>query len=407
MIAEQHAIRAQFPILARKIRGQSLHYLDNAATTFSPQVVIDAIVEFECSYRANVHRGLHSLATEVTEAYCNARLRAARFLNAAGPEEIVFTSGTTHAMNMLANALGQTLGRSDEVLVSLTEHHSAFLPWQQICQRTGAALRTIPVDAAGCLDFSDLDELITERTRIIVLTHASNVTGEITDFSDIASLARSQNALLIVDGAQMAAQGPVDIGKLGADFYAFSGHKCYGPTGVGVLWGRGDSLARLTPFAVGGGMVESVTLERAQFLHSHLKLEAGTPPIGQAIGLGLALEWLMEQDLETKARRDKHLIDTVIGRLRERPGVQILGPAPGQNRLPLCSFAISHCHPHDISQLLDERGVAVRAGHHCAQPLMKQLGLSATTRASLAIFNDQTDADALLDGLDYAIGELS
>ncbi|MGI9293258.1 MAG: aminotransferase class V-fold PLP-dependent enzyme, partial [Pseudomonadales bacterium] len=287
------------------------------------------------------------------------------------------------------------------------EHHSAFLPWQRICKRTGAMFRTIPVDTRGCIEVDALGALMNDRTRILVITHASNVTGAITDLSIVSALTRPCGAILVVDGAQMAQHGPIDVKSLGVDFYALSGHKCYGPTGVGVLWGAGASLARLPAYSVGGGMVERVTVEASSFQHSNLKLEAGTPPIGQAIGLGIALEWLMEQDQEAKQHQEKYLVDKLLQALWERPGVRLLGPEPGQERLPLCSFDLENCHPHDISQLLDEKAVAVRGGDHCAQPLMNALGLTATTRASLALFNDESDVDALLNGLDYAIGELA
>lgn len=397
------ALRAQFPILNREVNGQPLHYLDNAATTFCPQPVTEAVVGFETGYRANVARGVHSLASEATDAYEGARASVVRYLNADDAEEVVFTSGTTGSINLLAHCLEPDMQPGDEVVVSLAEHHSNFVPWQRLCERTGAQLKVIPVDDRGCLDLTSLEEVITERCRLVAVTHASNVTGAVSDIVAISRAAKRQGAKVVVDGAQAVPHGPVDVQALGVDFYAFSGHKCYGPTGVGVLWGRKEVITALPPFMVGGGMVERVTLDQTRYLASNERLEAGTPPIGQAIGLGVAVEWLMALPWAEIRQQEQQLMQRLAEGLNAIPGMRVLGPEQTEGRFPIYSFDIADCHPHDICHIVDQQGVALRGGHHCAQPLMDALEVMATTRASLAVFNNEQDIDALIAGLQQAV----
>jgi len=400
------AVRNQFPLLQRTVNGHPLHYLDNAATTFSPTVVLDKAYQFETGYRANVARGVHRLATEATDAYEAARATVARYLNAGSVEEVVFTSGTTAGINHLARALEPQLQAGDEVLVSLAEHHSNFVPWQLMCQRCDARLRVIPLREDGTLDLQQAAAQLSARTRIIAITHASNVTGEQVAVEAVAPLAQQVGALLVVDGAQAVPHGPVDVQALGADYYVFSGHKCYGPTGVGVLWGKNRLLQHLPEFFSGGGMVERVTLAGTRFLDNNQRFEAGTPPIAQAIALAAALEWLMALPWAAIRAHERQLLARLAEGFSAIPGLRVIGPALQQARMPIISFTIDECHPHDICHLLDQQGVALRGGHHCAQPLMDALGVMATTRASMAVFNNQEDVEALLAGLQQAVALL-
>lgn len=402
MAFDLQKIRAQFPILERQVNGHPLCYLDNAATTFSPQPVLDSYLEFETQYRANVARGVHQLAQEATEAYEQARTRVARYLNASSESEVVFTSGTTASMNLLAFGLAERVSAGDEVLVSTLEHHSNFLPWQRLCETRGAKLKLIPVKENAELDFAQLDALVTQRTRIIALAQASNVTGAMHDLAPIRHAADRVGALVVVDGAQAVSHGPVDLQQLGADFYAFSGHKCFGPTGVGVLWGRAHLLADLPAWLVGGGMVERVTATHARYLDSSARLEAGTPPVAQAIGLGVALDWLMGLPWPEIRAHEARLAQLLHTGLQRIDGLRLFGPSTPA-RLPIFSFDIDGCHPHDLCQVADEFGVALRGGHHCAQPLMDALGVTATTRASAALFNSEAEIEQLLTALVRAI----
>jgi cysteine desulfurase/selenocysteine lyase len=396
-------LRQQFPILQREVNNQPLRYLDNAATTFSPQCVLEAVADFECKRRSNVQRGMHQLGAEATEAYEAARASSAAYLNAASPDEIVFTSGTTFAVNLVAQCLGPTLDAGDEIVVTVAEHHSNFVPWQRLCEQRGLQLKLIPVLANGCLDLSQLDQLITERCRVVAVSHISNVTGGVTDVQAIASAARRHGALIFVDGAQATPHGTVDVQALGVDFYAFSGHKCYGPTGIGVLWGREGLWDELPPFLTGGGMIERVTAEATRYLGGNRRFEAGTPPVAQAIGLGAALEWLMALPWPEIRHYEGRLTQQMLQGLSGVAGLNLVGEASGEHRAPIFSFDIEGCHSHDICQVLDDYGVALRGGHHCAQPLMDALGLVSTTRASLGVFNNEQDIRALIDGLHRAV----
>ncbi len=391
-----HEWRGHFPLLANHPR---LHYLDNAATGQLCAAAFDAVTHHELTQRANVLRGTYRLAEQADEAYEKARRQAAAYLNAAGVDEVVFTSGTTAAINLVAHAFGDGLKPGDEVALSLAEHHSNFVPWQMLRERCGIVLRFIPLSADGRLDLSRLDAAITPRCRLVAVTHASNVTGAVTDLAPIAAAARAAGARLLVDGAQRVQHGPVDVQALGADFYAFSGHKVFAPTGVGVLWGRGEALAALPPFLGGGGMIGRVTAAATTYAAPPRRFEAGTPPIAQAIGLGAALDWLRALVWEELNAHSARLAQRLIGELAALPGLTFLGPRDLRARLPIVAFNLAGIHPHDLCQVLDAHHVAVRGGHHCAQPLMDCFGVEGAVRASLAPYNTGADIDALLEGL--------
>jgi cysteine desulfurase/selenocysteine lyase len=401
-----HDLHPQFPILRREINGKPLHYLDNAATTFSPDCVLQAMADFEIRSRSNIQRGMHQLGLEATEAYEKARCSAANYLNAPSTEEIVFTPGTTFAVNMVAHCFGQSLRPGDEIVVSVAEHHSNFVPWQRLRDQYEIDLRMIPVKANGNLDLDNLEQLITDRCRLVAVSHISNVTGSITDLERVTAAAHRHGALVFVDGAQAVPHGPVDVQSAGADFYAFSAHKCYGTTGVGVLWARQEILQKLPPFLTGGGMVERVTTAETRFSSGRQAFEAGTPPVVQAIGLGAALDWLQTMPWAQIHQYERGLSGRLLQGLADIDGLKLLGETSPDGRAPIFSFDIEGCHSHDICHILNEFGVALRGGHHCAQPLMDALELVATTRASLALFNSDEDIEALLSGLQQAVAIL-
>ena len=398
------AIRAQFPILSRRIGDAPLHYLDNAATAQVPQFVLDAVVRFETTSRANVLRGVHRLAEEATAAYAVARQAVGHYLNVPAGE-VVFTSGTTGAINLVARSYGELLSPGDEIVVSEVEHHSNIVPWQMLRDRRGIMLKVIPVQDDGALNLDLLGRLVTQRCKLIAVTHASNVTGAVTELEPLRVAARAVGAKILLDGAQRAPHGPLDLPALGVDFYAFSGHKTFGPHGIGVLWARRELLEAMPPFMGGGQIIRTVTMERTTYAPPPHKFEAGTPPIAQAIGLGAALDWLMRQDWTAISGHEMRLTQRVLDGLPSR--ARAIGPTGLQRRLPVISFDVAGIHPHDICQLLDGDGVALRGGHHCAQPLMDRLGLAGTARASLALYNGDDDVDALIAGIDRAIHRLS
>ena len=397
-------LRAQFPYYAATTT--SCHYLDNAATSQIHQQALSAMSGQEAN-RANVQRSSYRLAEASNHAYGEARTRVARFLNAASKDEVLFTSGTTAALNLVAYSFGETLQAGDEVLISAAEHHSNFVPWLRLRERTGIRLRVLPLLPDGRIDTSFLPELVTQRCRLIAITHCSNVTGAVTDVAAVVSAARAVGALVLLDGAQQVQHGPVDVQKLGADFYAFSGHKCFGPTGVGVLWGRQAVLERLPPFMTGGGMVGEVSLASLSFAAPPARFEAGTPPVAQAIGLGAAVDWLMTLPWTEIQLAESALLARLLAGLATFPALRLIGPADLARRLPIVSFEVRGIHPHDVCQVLGEREVALRGGNHCAQPLFAALGLAGATRASLALYNDAADVDALLAGLEDALEILS
>jgi len=397
------SLRAQFPLLAA---APELHYLDSAATAQIHRAALEAVVSHETTRRANVMRGTYRLAEAADLAYEQARQSAARFLNAGSAGEIVFTPGATASLNLVAHAFGSTLKAGDRVLVSVAEHHSNFVPWQMLRDRCGIELALIPVGADGRLDLTRLPELMGDRCRLVAVTQCSNVTGAWTDVATIVAAARKVGAKVLLDGAQAVQHGPQDVRAMDIDFYAFSGHKCFGPGGVGVLWGRAEALARMPPFLGGGGMIAEVTPAASTWAAPPQRFEAGTPPIAQAIGLAAALEWMMTLDWAAIREREDALCQQLIEGLARIPGLRLLGPQYG-TRAPIVSFDIPGLHPHDICQVLDAQNLALRGGHHCAQPLLAALGAEACTRASIALYNDEADIEALLAGLDRARQELA
>lgn len=406
------SIRKNFPILNKPIHNSlELHYLDNAATSQTPEIVQNVMREHDSTHRANVKRGVHHLAEKATDAYESSRRRVATYLNANKVEEIIFTSGTTGGINLLANCFGATLSPGDEIIISILEHHSNFVPWQMLRDRAGIVLKILPATEDGKVDVSKLDKLLTPRCRLISVTHASNVTGAITNLEKIVSAAKSVNALVAIDGAQMAPHGPIDVQSLGVDFYMFSAHKMFGPSGVGVLWGREEILNRLPPFMGGGEMIKNVTPDKTTYADIPARFEAGTPPITQAVGLEAAIAWIQTINLQMAELHMESLANRALDGLQDinknTSSIQVLGPERNSNRLPVLSFSVRGAHPHDICQILDSRGVALRGGHHCAQPYMDSLGLTGTTRASIALYNNTNDIDAFLTGLDEALNILS
>ncbi len=398
-------LRRQFPLFAR-VPGP-FHYLDNAATAQIHAEALGAVLAHETTARANVQRGTYPLAEAATLAYETARERVRRFLGAGSSAEVVFTSGATASLNLVARAFGARLSAGDEVLLSEAEHHSNFLPWLQLRDRVGIVLRILPVGDDGRLDLGSLDRLVTGRCRLVAVTHCSNVTGAVTDVDAIVRAARAVGARVLLDGAQAVQHGPVDVAALGVDFYAFSGHKCFGPGGVGVLWGRPELLAELPPVMTGGGMVGEVGLDGAEWLAPPARFEAGTPPVAAAVGLGAALDWMAGLPWPDLRAREADLTGRLLEGLAGFPGLRVLGPTDLERRAPLVSFDLPGLHPHDVAQVLGDRGVAVRGGHHCARPLLAALGCEGATRASLALYNDEADVDALLDGLAAAVSILS
>jgi cysteine desulfurase/selenocysteine lyase len=390
------ALKREFPGLAER----GLHYLDNAATAQMPEVVLSTLRGFEIDARANVHEGVHRRARAATAALAKARGRVARFLHASSPEEVVFTYGATSSINLLANSFGASLRAGDEILLSVLEHHSNLVPWQMLAARRGVALRFLPMTGEGRLDLDRLDNELTGRCRLVALTHCSNVTGALTDVGRVVKAARTVGAKIMLDGAQRAPHGPLDVRRLGIDFYAFSGHKTYGPTGIGVLWGRQELLEDMPPFLTGGQMIESVTLERATFRPPPRRFEAGTPPIAVAIGLGAALDWMQALDWRAIRNHEVHLTHRLLDGLSTISGLRVLGPADTRERRGVVSFTIEGHSAEEICRHVDRHGVALRGGHHCAQPLIRTFGVEGAARASLAPYSLDRDVDVLLDGLE-------
>lgn len=392
------ALRAEFPILAREAYGKRLTYLDSASSAQKPRAVIDAMTQaMEHSY-ANVHRGLHLLSNETTAAFEQARKTAQGFLGAAHAEEIIFTSGGTDAMNLVAYALGEAeIGEGDEIILSLMEHHSNIVPWHLLRERKGAVLKWLDISDDGEIDLDAYRALFTPRTKLVAISHMSNVLGAPTPAKALARIAHERGAKILIDGCQGAVHGPVDVQDIDCDFYAMTGHKLYGPTGVGVLYGRKALLDALPPFKGGGEMIDTVTTETVTYNEAPHRFEAGTPPILEAIGLAAALDWMQAKGVAAIAAHETALRDHALEELAKLNFVRVYGRAP--DKAPIISFTVEGAHPHDVSAILDRTGVAVRAGHHCAQPLMQRLGVSATARASFAAYNTHEDVEALIAGL--------
>jgi cysteine desulfurase/selenocysteine lyase len=395
-------IRGEFPALARRINGHPLAYLDNAASAQQPSTVIDAVADYARSHHANVHRGVHTLSQEATALYEGAREKVRRFVNAASPAEIVFVRGTTEAINLVAQSWGRPrLGAGDEIVVTQLEHHSNIVPWQLLAAQTGAVLRAVPIDRRGVVDFDAYRSFLGPRTRIAAFAHVSNALGTVLPVADFVAAARERGIATLVDGAQAVPHLAVDVRALGADFYAFSAHKMYGPTGIGVLYAREALLAEMPPWQGGGDMILTVSFGGSTWNQLPYRFEAGTPNIGGAIGLGAAIDYLGRIGQSRIAAHERDLLDYATEMLAGIPGLTIVGTAPEKSSL--VSFAVEGIHPHDLGTVLDAGGVAVRTGHHCAMPVMEFFGVPATTRASFGLYNTRAEVDALHDGLLGAI----
>ena len=391
-------IRADFPILSRTVNGKPLVYLDNAATSQKPRQVIDALVHYYSTINANVHRGVHTLSQEATEAYEGARETVRRFINAGSTREIVFTAGTTGGINLMTRSYAaDILKPGDQVLITHMEHHSNIVPWQIICREKGAELKVAAIDDRGALDMASFDELLNERTRIVAINHVSNALGTINPVRALADKAHAVGAVLMVDGAQAAPHMQVDVTALDADFYTLSGHKMFAPTGIGVLYARERLLQKMSPYQGGGEMIKMVSFEKTVYNDLPYKFEAGTPNIAGAIGLGAAVNYMSAIGLDAITAHEQALLDYGHRVLADIPGLKFIGTA--DQKAGVLSFVLDYAHPHDIGTFLDHEGIAVRTGHHCAQPVMDRFGVPATARASLALYNNREDLDALVRGL--------
>ena len=392
-------IRKDFPILQREVRpGVPLVYLDSAATSQKPLQVLDAMRDYNEHHNANVHRGIHTLAEEATALYEGARAKVATFIGAADPREVVFGKNSTEALNLLAHVL--PFGPGDEVVITEMEHHSNIVPWQLACQRTGATLKWIGLTDDGRLDLADLDRVITERTKVVAFVHQSNLLGTVNPVAEVAARAKAVGAYVVLDASQSVPHSPVDVGSLGVDAVAFTGHKMCGPTGIGVLWARLELLESLPPFLGGGEMIDEVTMAASTFAAPPHKFEAGTPPIAQAVGLGAAVDYLGELGMTAVHAHEQALTAYLLEGLGAVPGLRVIGPQDMTARGGAVSFVLNGIHPHDVGQFLDEYGVAVRVGHHCARPACLRYGVPATSRASLYLYTDTSDIDALITGLE-------
>ncbi len=395
-------IRSDFPVLARRINNHPLAYLDNAASAQQPAAVIAAVADYARAHHANVHRGVHTLSQEATAMYEGARERVRRFINAASTAELVFVRGTTEAINLVAQSFGRPrLTAGDEIVVSLLEHHSNIVPWQLLCAQTGAQLKVVPIDRRGVVDFDAYLQLLGPRTRIVALAQVSNALGTVLPIAAFLRAARERGIATVVDGAQAVPHLAVDVQALGSDFYAFSAHKMYGPTGIGVLHAREAVLETMPPWQGGGDMILTVSFSGSTWNHLPHRFEAGTPNIGGAVGLGAAIDYLDGVGLARVAAHEHDLLDYATARLTTVPGLSLIGTAP--DKTSLVSFAVEGIHPHDLGTVLDSKGVAVRTGHHCAMPVMEYFGVPATTRASFALYNTRDEIDALHDALLDAI----
>jgi cysteine desulfurase/selenocysteine lyase len=395
-------VREDFPILKQQVYGKPLVYLDNAATSQKPQVVIDTLLRYYTTENANVHRGVHSLSQQATQDYEDARAKVRRLLNAAEDREVIFVRGTTEGINLVANSYGrQHIGEGDEIVISAMEHHSNIVPWQILCQERRARLRIIPMNDAGELLMDEYRKLLGPRTKLVSIVHVSNSLGTINPIQQIVAMAHSHGVPVLVDGAQSAPHMAVDVRKLGCDFFVFSGHKLYGPTGIGVLYGKADLLESMPPYQGGGDMIRSVTFEKTLYNTLPYKFEAGTPDISGAIGLGAAVDYVMGVGFDAIAAHEQELLEYGTQRLSAISGLRIIGTA--REKANILSFVLEGIHPHDIGTILDSEGIAIRTGHHCTQPVMDRFGVPATARASLAFYNTRAEIDALVKGIDKVI----
>jgi len=394
-----HKVRTDFPILARKIHNKPLVYLDNAATTQKPQAVVDALIYYYTAQNSNIHRGVHTLSEEATASYEESRATVQRFLNAADIREIIFVRGATEGINLVAQTWGRANIRSgDEIVISAMEHHSNIVPWQILCEQHGANLRVAPVNDAGELLFDEFEKLLGPKTKLVAMSHVSNALGTVNPVRKIVEAARRVNARVLLDGAQAVPHMPVDVRAIDCDFYAFSGHKIYAPTGIGILYGKAELLEAMPPYQGGGDMISSVTFEKTLYNRLPYKFEAGTPHVSGAIGLGVALDYVNSVGLDRIARHEKQVLAYGTRRLLEIPGLRLVGTA--KEKEGILSFVLEGIHPHDVGTILDQEGIAIRTGHHCAQPLMERFGVPATARASLGLYNTVEEMDALARGIE-------
>ncbi len=398
MSFEPEKIAREFPILSRKVHGKPLVYLDSAASSQKPDAVIEAVSNYYRRTHSNVHRGVHTLSEEATAAYEAARESVRGFLNAASPREVVFVRGTTEGINLVSQVYARPrLSAGDEVLITELEHHSNLVPWQMVCLQTGAKLVVAPIDDRGDVIVEEFAKRVTPRTKVVALAHVSNALGTVLPVAQLAALAKKQGAVVVVDGAQGVPHMAVDVRALGCDFYAFSGHKMYAPTGIGALWGRLELLDSMEPWQGGGSMIKSVSFAKTEYARAPERFEAGTPDIAGAVGLHAAIEWLRALDLAAVHRHESDLLAYASARLTEIPSVRLIGTA--RERAGVVSFVVGDVHAHDVGTILDGEGVAVRAGHHCAQPVMDRFDVPATARASFAVHNTRADVDSLVRGV--------
>ena len=396
-------IKQDFPIFNQKINDETLVYLDNAATSQIPKFVEEKVRDFNEKERANVHRGVHTLGLRATNQYESSRQKVANFIGANNAKEVIFTSGCTDSLNLVAASFGeQNIQAGDEILVSIMEHHSNLLPWQQLAKRKQAKLNFIEINSDGLLDIENLKSKISSKTKIVALTHVSNVLGTINPIKELTDLAHEKGAIVVVDGAQAVGHFPIDVAQLNVDFYAFSGHKMFAPTGIGVLYGKKDLLDKMPPYRLGGEMIANVTREGATWAEVPYKFEAGTPNIAGAIGLGAAIDYLQSLDFELIQKHEQELTSYALEKLKNVSGLTIYGPQKSNGRIGVISFNLKNIHPHDLATALDLNGIEVRAGHHCAQPLMASLDTESTVRASLSIYNTKDDIDKLVSSLHEA-----
>ena len=394
-------IRDQFPILDQKINGEDLIYLDNAASTQKPKSVINAIKDYYENDHSNVHRGVHTLSVRATEAYENARVKVAEFLNSPNVHQIIFTKGTTDSINLIASSVTNLVQKDDEILITSMEHHSNIVPWQELCKRTGAVLKVIPINKNGELLIDEYANMISSRTKIISIVHLSNTLGTINPVEDIIEIAKSHDVITVIDGAQAAGHLPIDVQKLDCDFYLFSGHKIFGPTGIGVLYGKENILNEIDPYQFGGEMILKVTFEETTYNDLPHKFEAGTPNIAGAVGIGASIDFINGLDRDLAHQHEMSLHDYALEKLEEIEGVRIIGNA--SNKSAIISFVIDGLHPHDIGTIINQKGIAVRTGHHCTMPLMDFYSIPGTVRASFSIYNNHSEVDKLIDAIKLAI----
>lgn len=393
--------KPEFPIFERRINGKNLYYLDSAASSQKPRAVIEAISDFYQNHYANVHRSIHTLGAEATEAYERAREVSADFLNAKDKREIVLTSGTTFSINLVAHGLSELLSAGDEILITHLEHHANIVPWQELCKKTGAKLQVASVNDLGELIETDFLEKLNSKTKLVAISHVSNAIGTVNPVKSLTAAAKEVGALVLIDGAQAVAHRKVDVQDFGCDFYVFSAHKLYGPTGIGVLYGKLELLNKMPPFLTGGEMIRKVTFEKTIFADAPVKFEAGTPNIAGAVGMTAAIQWLSQFSWKDIASHEQQLTDYAVKSLKLIPSIKLIGEP--QERSGSISFVLKEAHAHDVATILDGFGVAVRAGHHCAMPLMERFQVDATARASFAIYNNQDDVDALCDALKQVV----